>query len=73
MSTRFVPQGLAGQAAAVHQQGMALWRAGRLDEALPCFQQALALKEQLGDLAAAASSIHMRNVSMTLRHRAHAY
>jgi tetratricopeptide (TPR) repeat protein len=56
------PQGPVGEAAYIHNQGMRIWRAGRLDEALAYFLRALALKEKSSDLAAAASSIHMIGV-----------
>lgn len=56
------PQGSVGEAAFIHNEGMRIWREGRLDEALTYFLRALSLKEKTSDLAAAASSIHMIGV-----------
>lgn len=58
----FFPQGIVGEAAHIHNEGMRVWREGRLDEALTYFLRALTLKEQAGNLSAAASSIHMIGV-----------
>lgn len=58
----FFPQGVVGQAAYIHNEEMRVWREGRLDEALKYFLKALTLKEQAGNLSAAASSIHMIGV-----------
>jgi len=58
----FFPQGTIGEAAHIHNEGMRIWREGRLDEALTYFLKALSLKEQVGNLSAAASSIHMIGV-----------
>jgi len=63
MTDQFIfPQGSIGQAAHIHNEGMRVWREGRLDEALTYFLKALTLKEQAGNLSAAASSIHMIGV-----------
>lgn len=56
------PQGIVGEVAYTHNEGMRIWRAGRIDEALTFFLKALALKEKASDLSAAASSIHMIGV-----------
>lgn len=49
----------SSKAAYVHNLGMQAWRAGRLDEALEHFKKALALKEEISNVSAAASTIHM--------------
>lgn len=49
----------SSKAAYVHNQGMQAWRADRIDEALEHFKKALALKEEIDNVSAAASTIHM--------------
>jgi tetratricopeptide (TPR) repeat protein len=46
----------------IHNLGMQEWRAGRLEEALGHFKRALALKEEISNVSAAASTIHMIGV-----------
>lgn len=63
MSPEFwFPQGAVGEASQIHNEGMRVWREGRLDEALRYFLKALSLKEKVGNLSAAASTIHMIGV-----------
>lgn len=50
------------KASVVHQEGMDLWRAGQLDQALERFQEALRMKERIANRSASASSIHMIGV-----------
>lgn len=50
------------KAAHIHNKGMRAWRDGHIEEALKYFQKALALKEEIGNVSAAASTIHMIGV-----------